>query len=333
MFSYRFTDSNPHSCAPRRPSPWHAWGKALGVTAAALLGGAGAQASVLYDGYRTAGGAGGVDYIQAATLTEMGKTIPLMTQPVGLAVGGGSIYADFGDHTVSRYDAGTGGLTQSTYTGPFFTPGLLAYGAGTLFTGFTTAGNATGIDFLDATSLADKGTSFYIPDVLSGLAFGNNSIYVSYSHHLARYDLSGNLMQSLYTGPFFDPGALTFGGGKLFAAYTSPASGATGIDFLDGGTLAELGQTISTSELANGLAFGDGNLFGSFEHQLDSWGMDGKLLNSVYTGPFFHSGQIAVGPDLAAPGDGTVPEPATGALTLLGVGMLSVTLRRQRRSA
>jgi len=299
----------------------------LAAAAALVLSGAGAQAATLYDGYRTAGGAGGIDYIDPSTLVDKGKFVPLADQPIGLAVGGGGTFTSFADHTIARRNL-SGGLSVSTFTGPAFTPGLLAFGANTLFVGFTNAANATGVDFLDATTLADTGKSFFVPNALSGLAFGDNDVFVSYSHYIAEYDLTGALMQVVNTGPSFIPEALAFGDGKLFVGFKNKDSGATGIDFMDGASLIELGKVIYTPTLALGLAYGGGELFGSFDHSLKGWDLTGAEVSTINTGPYYFSGQIAYGPD--APGGRGVPEPATWALMILGFGAAGLRLRRTR---
>lgn len=290
--------------------------------------GASAQAGVLYDGYGNTVGAGGVNYLDGTTLSPTGPYAAAASQPVGVAAGGGGVFAAYDDHHVIRYDAAAA-QTAQVNTGPFFTPGLMTYGDDTLFVSFTNTAMATGIDFWDPTTLAETGKTFYLPEAISGLAFGDDSLFVSYSHHLARYDLTGALLGSIYTGPYFDPGALAFGDGKLFVAFTQPTSGATGIDWLDG-DLNSLGPLVYTSELAHGLAFGDGTLFGSFEHSIATWDGAGTAGTSTFTGPYYFPGQLAYAAEGAM---GGVPEPATWALMIAGFGLMGASLRRRRPTA
>lgn len=296
--------------------------KAAAIAAALILPNA-AAAGVLYDGYHTAGA--GVETFTTSPLNEAGQYFNIPQTASGLAASGNDLFVSYGS-TLAHYDS-AGALQNSVNTGPGFTPGQLATDGNLLFVGFLTAGMATGVDILDAADFGEKGLAFYLPGELTGLAYGDGNLFVSYSHHLARYDLAGNLLQDVYTGSDFDPASLAFGDGKLFVAYSRPATGASGVDFVDGSTFNDLGTYFTPPSLPVGLAFGDGQLFASFEHGLGTWDMTGTQTQAVNTGVAYFSGQIAY----AEPGRGFagVPEPATWAVMILGFGLAGANLRRR----
>ena len=306
--------------------------KAAALLAALALSPAAARAGVLYDGFSTQGGGAGVDPLASSTLSDTGKAFATPAQPVGMAIAGGSLFMTY-DHNLARY--GLDGAAQASYNLGFtYNASLLAGNSDTLFLGYNTAGGAILVDFLNAATLNETGTYFYVPGALTGLAVSEDSVFVTYSHHLAQYDMNGKLVQDINTGALVDPGALAYGDGKLFMAFTRPQSGSTWVDYIDASTMTELGTYFSTSSLAQGLAYGDGKVFASFEHDLGSWDMAGKSVSTLNTGPYFSNGPIAYLSDAAAPGGVPgVPEPTTWAVMILGFWMIGANLRRRNQGA
>lgn len=264
------------------------------------------------------------------------------SKALGLAYGDGGIFASFGDNSVRRYN-GAGLVTASLVSefGQDF--GALAFGNDTVFVGYR-SDSTFGVGFYDESfGYQDY---FEVPEAVNGLAFGDDSLFVTYGDTLAKYDLDGNLLGSASFAGFgvgFLAGSLAYGDGVLFMEYTQfvPLVSEThGIGYLNPGTLG-FNSFIETGEDAFGLAYGDGRLFASYDFALKSYDLTGDQIGDTITGIAgigLQNGALAF--RNSAPCNtricdddgprGAVPEPSTWAMLILGFGLTGAIVRRRR---
>lgn len=264
-----------------------------------------------------------------------------------LAYGNGGIFGNFEDtHEVHRFSPA--GVITNTFGGdPAYTNTALAFGNDTLFMGYGVE-TTFGVAFYSETFVFKD--FFEVPEAVNGLAFAGDSLFVTYGDTLAKYDLAGNLLTSRSYAGFgvgFLAGSLAFGNSTLFMEFAQfvPLSGSTkGIGFIDPNTLS-FNSSIETDEGANGLAFGDGELFASYDFMLQSYDMAGQVTGTKFTGIGdglgLKNGALAFRPstiriDLPCDRIGgctpaAVPEPGTWALLILGFGAVGSSLRATRR--
>jgi len=305
----------------------------VGTVAAAaagvlFLGVQPADAGTLLSGYAQQNGEFGVTFHDGASLAQTADHAAGQ-KPVGLAYGAGSYYvAGVGgpSNNITRYDM-SGAFMDDLPFGPLLETGPLAFGAGTLFMAYE---SELSFSFHVGSYSPDLGfgDSFEIdlPEMATGLAFGDDSLFVSYGTHLAQYDLNGDLVDSFDFG-IPQVGALAYGDGMLYAAYSSGSSfGWAGFDpamlFATG---TSNGPSVSTPFAVNGLAFGDGGLFASFDHDLVKYDLDGNVVAVL------DSGRHVNGPLAFVSATSAAPEPAAWALLILGFATTGAALRSRRR--
>jgi hypothetical protein len=323
---------------------------AASAVAAILALAPAASAGTLLVGTHTAGffgpEANGVQTYDGLTLAPVGGFLT-PGRVNGLAYGGGSIFVSTSlAQTVTRYDL-SGAQTGQLALPPLDAPQDLAYGGGQLFIGELTflpgIGSSKAVISVDAASLAYTGNDFATPSLEDGLTVGGDSLFVDYDGSLARYDLSGNPESIVPQVPLISLSALTYGDGKLFAAYSFFTGQGTdfGIAAFDPVSFSLLGS-FGTPVLAQGLVFGDGSLFASLDdgvNRYDENGVQTGHIDSVISS----FGKLAYIPDPPGPGGpgdgcgsricgpgGGVPEPAAWALMILGFGGVGLGLRAQR---
>ncbi|PZQ65054.1 MAG: hypothetical protein DI570_03150 [Phenylobacterium zucineum] len=177
----------------------------------------------------------------------------------------------------------------------------------------------------------------------SGLAFGDNSLFVAYGSTLSRYDTTGALLDSVDFSAFADFGPLTFGGGKLFAGLTVATFGgdAYAVAAFDPFDLSSMNFAVDLDSAALGLVYGDGGLFVSEAHSIAKYDAGTGDKTAFLDLGALHAGPLAFIPQITRPEDpctsrtcdpgGGVPEPGTWALMILGFGAAGVTLRQRRR--
>ena len=175
--------------------------------------------NTLYVGLKLgASGATFIDTLDPTSLLELGKSIHTPDPVIGLAVNGDNVYATFDDGVagqIARYDL-DGNLLNQIGVGNSNTVGPLAFGNNTLYVGFELGTSpGTFVDMLDPTTLAELGKYINLtPNGPVGLAFGDDSIFVSYDDgvagQIARYDLDGNLLTSIGVGNTSTIGPLAY---------------------------------------------------------------------------------------------------------------------------
>lgn len=317
---------------------------AAAAAAACLVLASSANAGVLVDGYQFPGATAGLGFLQGSDLSSTGTTIPLVDPAVGLAYGAGSLYVSTlgsPSNNLTRYNLAGDQIGQVQF-GPLFEAGPLAFGGNAVFAGYsgqTLGGDVFGVSML---TVGLDFTSFDIElaSAPKGLAYGDGSLFVSYDSTLARYDLLGNLLGSYDYGTV-DLGALAFGGGELYVAFTG-SGGSQGIRSVDPTSFLSAGFSVDTAGPVNGLAFGDGALFASFQSEVVKYGVDGAQAGSVNTfglvnGPLAYIAQPTRPDDPCEPGTlvcgpgSAAPEPSAWALMILGFGAAGATLRRRRQ--
>jgi len=298
---------------------------ALGA-AAILAAGSAAHADGLHAGYAipdNTSDTGLASYDGA--LNQTGSFVT-PREAVGLAAGGGSLFVSSLDgptNYLERY--GLDGVQTGSYAlGPLVTPGALAFGGGALYGAFATltlGGDIYSINDFTPDFGFGSSLNIILPTMATGLAYGDGNLFVAYDSTLARYDLTGQLLGSYDFGTV-SLGALTYGAGQLFAAYQSGAS--FGFASVDPLTFLAGGANVSTDSQVNGLAFGDGGIFASFEHGIARYDLAGQQVASLDTG------RQVNGP-LAYAATSAAPEPAAWALMILGFGAAGAALRSRRR--
>lgn len=301
---------------------------AVAAAAGALVFGAqAADAGTLLAGYGQQNGQFGVTAHDGNTLGQTGDAAA--TQKVlGLAYGADSYYAAGAgspSNNITRYGL-AGGVMGDVKFGPLLQLGPLAFGADTLFAAYESELTASfHVGSLDSNLGFGPTFDIELPEMATGLAFGDNSLFVSYGSSIAQYDLNGGLMHA-YDFGIPKVGALAYGGGRLYSAYSSGpdygwASIAPAILFATG---SSSGPSISTTSRINGLAFGDGGLFASFDHELVKYDTAGNVITTLDTGRHVN------GPLAFVSDTGAVPEPSAWLLMILGFGAAGATLRRRR---
>lgn len=294
------------------------------VAAIALLsGGATAQAGDLYDAYQIPNnqhdrGVATYDDGLSAKITES-----YLQQPaVGLAAGNGSLFVSTlgsPSNNIERYDL-DGVQTGILAMGPLGQAGALVFGDGALYGAFSTqtlGGTAYEVTSLSSDLDFTGAFSIDLPTMATGLAFGDGSVFVAYDSTLARYDLTGQLL-GLHDFGTVSFSALTYGAGQLFAAYdTGSAYGFASVDPLS--WLAG-GANVATDTRVNGLAFGDGAVFASFDDSLAKYDLAGNELASFDTGR-------QVNGALAFMSASVAPEPSAWTLLILGFGLSGAAIR------
>lgn len=289
-----------------------------------------ADAGTLLAGYAQQNGEFGVTAHNADTLGQTADNAANQ-KVLGLAYGAGSYYAagvGSPSNNITRYDL-AGGVIGDIKFGPLLELGPLAFGADTLFTAYESEITASfHVGSLDSNLGFGATFDIEIPEMATGLAFGADSLFVAYGSHLAQYDLDGDLLNAFDFG-IPKLGALAYGGGTLYAAYANGSNqGWAGFDpavlFATG---SGSGLSISTTSRVNGLAFGDGGLFASFDHELVKYDTDGNVLATLDTGRHVN-GPLAFVADA-----GAVPEPSAWLLMILGFGAAGAMLRRRGRVA
>jgi hypothetical protein len=289
-----------------------------------------AAAGTLLAGYAQQNGEFGVTAHNGANLAQTADHAGAQ-KPVGLAYGAGSYYvAGVGSpsNNITRYDM-TGAFMDDLQFGPLLETGPMAFGANKLFMAYESELSFSfGIGSYDPDLGFGDSFNVDLPEMATGLAFGDDSLFVSYGTHLAQYDLNGGLLHSFDFG-IPQVGALAYGDGMLYAAYSSGSSfGWGGFDpavlFATG---ASSGPSVATPFAINGLAFGDGGLFASFDGELVKYDLDGNITAVLDTGRHVNGPLAFVGD-----GGGAVPEPSAWLLMILGFGTAGAVLRRRMPS-
>ncbi len=321
---------------------------AVATAAMVILSAGAAGAGELIAAYKTTTGPTqrGVQFLDT-NLAPAGDSFATPSLANGLAVGANSIFGAFGsDGSVRRYSVA--GTPQVAFVGdPGYTPGPLAFGDGTLFQAY--AFGSTFAVGAYAPDLDFDGGFFQVDSPVNGLAFGNDSLFVSFGDTLQRRDLHGALLEShSFNGIVenFNLGPLAFGDGKLFVGYARGSLGSSTlqhrIGFVDPDALG-LTSSFNVGEQVRGLAYGDGQLFASYDFKLASYNAAGDQTNALVTALFglgSQNGALAflptgstcrVRPCEPPVRGGPVPEPATWALMILGFGTVGSALRASRR--
>ncbi|WP_430419320.1 PEPxxWA-CTERM sorting domain-containing protein [Phenylobacterium sp.] len=303
----------------------------IGAAAGALvLSASTADAGTLLAGYAQQNGQFGVTAQDGNTLAQTGGAAASQ-KVVGLTYGADSYYAAGAgapSNNITRYDT-AGGFIGDIKFGPLLDLGPLAFGAGSVFIAYESQITASfGVGSLSSDLGFDATFDVEIPEMATGLAFGADSLFVAYGSHLAQYGLNGDLLHAFDFGvPKL--GALAYGDGMLYAAFANGSNqGWAGFDpavlFATG---SGSGLSVSTGSKVNGLAFGDGGVFASFDHELVKYDKDGNVLAVVDTG------RRVNGPLAFVSDTGAVPEPSAWLLMILGFGTTGAALRARRRVA
>lgn len=264
----------------------------------------------------------------------------------GLAYGNGALYGAYADTAIgypavlAKFDPG-GAVASTNVIGAYFGGGAVAplqyslsaltYGNGLLYGVY----QDTGIGYPSVLASIDPSTGAVLSTSvigayfgggavaplqfeITGLAFGNGQLYgvyrntdIGYPAVLATFDTSGAVQSNNVIGQYFG-----------------------------GGALAPLQYSLS------GLTFGDGLLYGVYQDTyigypavLAAFGTSGAVQSANVIGAYFGGGAIAplqfpmtglAFVDDAGPG-GTVPEPATWAMMLVGFGVVGLVTRRRRQ--
>jgi hypothetical protein len=297
------------------------------ATGVLVLGAGPADAGTLLAGYAQQNGEFGVTAHDGGSLAQTADHAASQ-KPVGLAYGADSYYvAGVGSpsNNITRYDM-SGAFMGDLQFGPLLETGPLAFGANTLFMAYESELSFSfGVGSYDPDLGFGDSFDIDLPEMATGLAFGDNSLFVSYGTHLAQYDLNGDLLHSFDFG-IPQVGALAYGDGMLYAAYASGSSfGWAGFDpamlFATG---TSNGPNVSTAFAVNALAFGDGGVFASFDHELVKYDLDGNVIAVLDTGRHVNGPLAFVGN-----GGGAVPEPSAWLLMILGFGAAGAALRRR----
>lgn len=319
----------------------------MGAATALVLSAAAHAGTVVnaYSVFSLDGATGGLGFHSSSTL-DMNTSFSTPFVADGLAYGAGGYFItgakDSGVLTgnyLMRLNT-SGDATASEYGGSFVDWGPLAYGDDTLFASQTTFGfdgAHHSVSFYNS-DLTSQGLSIDIDGQINGLAYGADSLFVSYGSKIARYSLTGDLMDAFEYG-IPDIGALAFGDGKLFAAFSE--SSQYGWATINPDVLwMSAGASVTTDDAVVGLTFGEGKVFASTDFGLARYGLDGTLEDYDAAFPLINYGLLAYtggpGRDDCEPGSrvctpgGGVPEPSTWALMIVGFGGAGVALRRRR---
>jgi len=320
-------------------------GLAAAVAAIAISTAAPASAGELIAAYvNTVGPAGtGVRFLNP-DFSVAGDSFATPGLANGLATGANSIFGAFtADHSLHRYSvAGTPQITELVNADS--TQGPLAFGANKVFQAYS-AGATSAVSAYNP-DLTNAGLFFTVDSPVTGLAFGDNSLFVSFGATLQRRDLFGTILQSnTFSGIFesYALGSLAYGDGKLFMGYdrtVSMGSPDHRLGYLDPNHLT-FNDSFAVADQVRGLAYGDGVLFASFEDNLRSYDAAGNQtghLKTAIMGLGSYNGALAYLPDRTCqarvcdtPTRGAVPEPTTWALLILGFGAAGAALRASRR--
>lgn len=301
-------------------------GAAAAGALAVLACGATAQAGELYGAYSLPNNQNdkGIAAFNAALSAQTGD-VHLPGAPVGLAAGNGNLFVSTlgsPSNNIERYDL-NGVQTAVFAMGPLGEAGPLAFGGGTLYGAFATetlGGTVYEIGSLTEDLNFDGAFNVDLPSMATGLAFGDGSVFVAYDSVLARYGLDGQLLGSHDFGTV-SFSALTYGAGQLFAAYDA----GSGYGFASVNPLSWLagGANVATDLQVNGLAFGDGAVFASFDDHLAKYDLNGQELAFLDTGR-------QVNGALAFMSASAAPEPGSWALMILGFAGAGAALRSRR---
>lgn len=301
-------------------------GAAATAAFAVLVGGAAAHAGDLHGAYTLPNNQNdkGIATFDTA-LSAQTNGINLAQPPVGLAAGNGSLFVSTvggPSNNIERYDL-NGAQTAILAMGPLSEAGALAFGGGALYGAFATqtlGGTAYEVASLTADLDFDGVFGIEIPSMATGLAFGDGNVFVAYDSVLARYGLDGQLL-GLHDFGTVSFSALTYGAGQLFAGYHA----GSGYGFASVDPLSWLagGANVATDLEVNGLAFGDGVVFASFDDHLAKYDLAGQQLAMFDTGRQIN-GALAFMDASAA------PEPSSWALMILGFASAGAALRSRR---
>jgi len=123
-------------------------------------------------------------------------SIDLPTMATGLAYGDGAVFVAY-DGTLARYDLA--GQLISSYDFGSVSLGALTYGAGQLFAAYQ-SGGGYGYASVDPATWLAGGANVSTTSQVKSLAFGDDGVFASFEHGLAKYDLDGNQLASFDTG-------------------------------------------------------------------------------------------------------------------------------------
>lgn len=235
----------------------------------------------------------------------------------GISVSATDVYLSAGSHL---YDYTQGGtlLTDMAFADPAVDYTGVSYNSGTVYASYK--GSQQGVTIRD---LGLNQTSYFNTGIdATGISAGGGHIYLSAGHDLYSYLDNGTLVTDM---TFPDTGVLytgiAYAGSDLFASYGGDQMGVTIRDLA-------LNQTsfFGTPFTANGIAVApDGSILLASANMLYDYSTSGALLKSfTYPDPGIDYTGIAAGP---------VPEPATWAVMLVGLGLAGATLRRRRPAA
>ena len=157
--------------------------------------------------------------------------------------------------------------------------------------------------------------------MISGLAAGNaNDAYVSIGNGVFHYDTAGTVLGSYNPFPNDHFDDLFLRGNSLYAV-DNTLIGLSGVVEFDATTLAVL-NTFLTSGPVSGLTGDSTNLFGSIGSGVFNVDNNGTVLNAYNPFPNDRFADLAYAQ--------AVPEPATYAMTMVGLLAVCAAARRRR---